>query len=159
MHSAATISVPKTSSNFPMRPVPWWTPECTAAVKEKRAAFSRLRRHRVDPHRLYAFRRAHFHARRVFKETRRTSWKSFVSSINSRTSLTQVWNRVRKISGKFTAPSPILLDTGRIVADPFAVAQLLADHFSAVSKKDTTSASGHRRRYFIIIIIIIFSHC
>ncbi len=79
--SAATVSVPKTSGHFPRRPVPWWTPECTVAVKEKRADFSRLRRHRGNPHRLDAFRR---------KEALRTSWQRFVSSINSRTSLTQV---------------------------------------------------------------------
>ena len=49
IHSAALLSVPRTSGHFSKRPVPWWTPECSSAVKARRAAFSRLRRHRGDP--------------------------------------------------------------------------------------------------------------
>lgn len=148
LHSAAILAVPKTSGHFPRRPMPWWTPECAASVKAKRAAFSRLRRHRGDPHYLEAFKRARAHARRVLKEARRASWKAYVSTLNKETSLAQIWKRVRKISGKYTVPSPpVLSEAGRNVAEPIAVAQVLAQHFTNVSRKDTTSPSGrHRRR-------------
>ena len=56
LHSAAVLSIPKTSDRFPKRPVPWWNADCTAAVREKRSVFSRLCRHRGDPLGLEAFR-------------------------------------------------------------------------------------------------------
>ncbi len=42
LHSGAIQSILKTSGRFPKRPVPWWNADCTAAVQEKRAAFSRV---------------------------------------------------------------------------------------------------------------------
>ena len=148
LHSAGLLSVPKTSGRFPRRPVPWWTPECASAVKAKRGAFSRLRRHRGDPQCLAAFRKARAHARRVLKEARRSSWIKYVSTLTAETPLTQVWNRVRKISGKFVTPSPpVLSGVDGPVSDPTSVANLFVQHFSVISKKDTTSPSGrHRRR-------------
>ncbi|KAK3885206.1 hypothetical protein Pcinc_010550 [Petrolisthes cinctipes] len=65
LHSAALNSIPRTSGYFPKRPVTWWSPVCTTAVREKRAAFSRLRRNRGDPTLLEDFRRARARARRV----------------------------------------------------------------------------------------------
>jgi len=38
--------------------------------------------------------------RRTIKTTRCQSWQTFVSSINSRTSIKRVWNMINKISGK-----------------------------------------------------------
>ena len=104
--SAALHSVPKTSGRFPKRPVPWWNAACTEAVREKRAAFSRLRRHRGDPQCLEAFRRARARARLTLKEAQRSSWRTYISSVTVQTSLKEVFTKVRKISGKFSPPPP-----------------------------------------------------
>ena len=147
LHSAALQAIPKTAGHFPHRPLPWWNAECTSAIRAKRIAFSRLRRHRGEAEYLIAFRRARANARRVLKDARRTSWRAYVSSINSKTPLTQVWNRVRKISGKYAVPSPpVLLNEGMKVADSHAVAELFVDHFARISKKDTSSPSARLRR-------------
>ncbi|MPC63818.1 hypothetical protein E2C01_057924 [Portunus trituberculatus] len=55
LRSAALQTVPKTSGRFTKRPVLWWNAACTNGVREKRAAFSRLLRHRGDPQCLDAF--------------------------------------------------------------------------------------------------------
>lgn len=147
LHSAAVQSIPKTSGQFSKRPVPWWNAACTSAVREKRAAFSRLRRHRGDPQCLEAFRQARARARRTFKEARRSSWKAYVSSITNRTPLTEVFNRVRKISGKFSPPPPPVLSlAGDTVADPKTVADVFADHFAGVSRKDPAAPGARQRR-------------
>ncbi|MPC45898.1 hypothetical protein E2C01_039604 [Portunus trituberculatus] len=86
---------PRTSGRFTKRPVPWWNSACTTAVRKKRAAISRLWRHRGDPEYLGAFRRCCTRARRVLREAQRASWKVYVSSINVRTALTDVFNKVR----------------------------------------------------------------
>ncbi|KAK3884289.1 hypothetical protein Pcinc_011454 [Petrolisthes cinctipes] len=74
LYFAALNSIPKTSGYFPKRPVPWWSQVCTTAVREKLAAFSRLRRNRGDPTLLEDFRRARAWAKRVLKVARRASW-------------------------------------------------------------------------------------
>ena len=147
LHSAAIRSVPRTSGRFAKRPVPWWNAACTEAVREKRAAFSRLQRHRGDQQCLEAFRRARARARRTLKQAQRDSWKAYVSSITARTPLTEVFNRVRKISGKFSPPPPpVLAHGGANVADPQLVARLFAEHFCGVSRRDPNSpGTAHRR--------------
>ena len=147
LRSAALQSVPRTSGRFPKRPVPWWNADCTAAVREKRSAFSRLQRHRGDPGCLEAFRRARARARRTLKEAQRSSWRVYLSSITARTPLTQVFSKIRKISGKFSpSPPPVLLHTGEEVADPQTVAGLFAAHFAGVSRKDPAAAGARYRR-------------
>ncbi|MPC71545.1 hypothetical protein E2C01_065823 [Portunus trituberculatus] len=51
-----------------------------------------------------------------------------------------VFNKVRRIAGKYSAPSPpVLLSAGQTVADPKTVADLFAEHFASVSRKDPTA--------------------
>ncbi|MPC78482.1 putative RNA-directed DNA polymerase from transposon X-element [Portunus trituberculatus] len=112
---------------------------------------SNLRRHRGDPQFLDAFRRCRSRARRVFNEAQRASWKAHVSSINARTPLTDVFNKVRRIAGKYSAPAPpVLLSAGQTVADPKTVADLFAEHFASVSRKDP-AAPGARNRQRIFL--------
>ena len=144
--SAALQSIPKTSGRFPKRPVPWWNTACTEAVREKRAAFSRLSRHRGDPQCLEAFRRARARARLTLKKAQRSSWMAYLSSITVQTTLKEVFNKVRKISGKFSPPPPpVLLHGGDTVADPMTVANLFVEHFAKISRKDP-AAPGARHR-------------
>lgn len=147
LHAAAIRSIPRTSGRFRKRPVPWWNAACAVAVREKRAAFSRLQRHRGDQQCLDAFRRARARTRRTLKTAQRDSWKEYVSSITARTPLTEVFNRVRKISGKFSPPPPpVLLHGGSTVADPQLLAGLFAEHFSGVSRRDPDSPGALHRR-------------
>ncbi|MPC38034.1 hypothetical protein E2C01_031535 [Portunus trituberculatus] len=61
---------------------------------------------------------------------------------------TDVFNKVRRITGKYSAPSqPILLSAGRTVADPMTVADLFVEHFASVSQKDPAAPGArHRQR-------------
>ena len=147
LHSSAVQSIPKTSGRFPKRPVPWWNSTCTNAIKEKRAAFSRLRRHRGDARCLEEFRKARARARRTLKEEQRGSWKVYLSSITVRTPISEVFNKVRKISGKFSpSPPPVLSHAGDTVADPRTVADLFASHFASVCQKDPTTPGARFRQ-------------
>ncbi len=60
-----------------------------------------------------------------------------VSSITIRTPLTEVFNKVRKIFGKYSAPlSSVISHDEATGADPKTTAGLLAEHFASVSRKD-----------------------
>ncbi|MPC91687.1 RNA-directed DNA polymerase from mobile element jockey [Portunus trituberculatus] len=144
--SVALQTIPRKSGRFTK--VPWWNAACTAAVKEKRAAFSRLWRHRGDPQCVEAFQRCQVLARCILKEAQRASWKAYVSSINAHTPFTDVFNEVRRIPGKYSAPPPpVLLSAVRTVADPRTVADLFAKHFANVSRRNPAILGArHRQR-------------
>ncbi|MPC89069.1 hypothetical protein E2C01_083997 [Portunus trituberculatus] len=59
-----------------------------------------------------------------------------------------VFNKVRRIAGKYPAPSsPLLLSAGQTVAYPKTVADLFAEHFASVSRKDPAAPGArHRQR-------------
>ena len=73
--------------------------ECKTAIRTRNKA---LRKVKVSPTsaNLDNYRILRAKARRIIKSARRQSWQTFVSKINSRTSLKKVWSVVRKIAGK-----------------------------------------------------------
>ncbi|MPC59937.1 hypothetical protein E2C01_053969 [Portunus trituberculatus] len=157
-HDPALQTIPRMSGRITKRPVPLWNAACTNAVREKRAAISRLRRHRGDPQCLEVFRCWRARARRVLKEAQRASWKAYVSSINARTPLTDVFNKVRRMARKYSVPSPpVLLSAGETVADPKSDADLFAEHFASVSWKNP-AAPGARYHQRMESLGIIFSY-
>ena len=112
----------------------------------KRSAFNRFRRNRCDPQYLEAFRPACARARRILKETQRSSWRSYLASITAKTPLAEIFNNVRKISDKFSSPPPpFLLNAGKKVAEPEHLSIYLPLILQKISPKDP-GASGARYR-------------
>ena len=138
-HLANTIDenaakfIPKTSG-LPHRPVvPWWNKECEIARKITRTCFRRYLRTHYEADRI-AYLRACAKRKRTIKKAKRASWKNYISKINTKTSSKEIWDKIRKLQGKFIpSPLPILRDDNRYVSDPKDVAELLAKHFANVS--------------------------
>ena len=135
-YSAGLQSIPRSSGNFHRRPMPWWNVQCRIAHRSMRAAFTRYRRHKC-PHYLISFKKARARFRRQIKTARRESWKLFISSITWKTPISQVWNKIRKIAGKYIPkPPPVLQINGLKVADSKQVGNAFANHFANVSRKN-----------------------
>lgn len=134
--TAADETIPKTKSNYSKPPVPWWSDDCKAARRARLRAERALRRHHTPQHRT-AYNRTRAEMRYTINAARRSSWQTFVSSINQKTTLHQVWKRVQRINGKYSAtPLPIIKQQdGSIQADHKTVANLLAEHFSQTSSE------------------------
>ena len=81
---AAKAYVPQTSTN-PKRPdKPWYNDECKQAVKNRKDALKRFNlKATLKDHNQFRIFRAK--ARRTIKESKRTSWRQYVSKLNSRT--------------------------------------------------------------------------
>ena len=137
LYRAGLKSVPRTSGQFHRKPLPWWNLECQNAHRAMRAAFTRYRRHRY-PHYQISFKKARSRFRRLIKKSRRESWIIFLSTIDWKTPLSQVWTKVKKIAGKYNpSAQPVLNINGSNVADPKIVSEKFAQHFAEVSKKNT----------------------
>ena len=76
-------------------------------------------------------------ARRTFRDSKRKSWKQYVSKLNSRTSIKKVWDMVRKIHGKGKSASVNhLKKTNTHVTSKKDIADTLADNFSEKSSEN-----------------------
>ena len=135
LFAAGLQSITRTSGVYKRRPLPWWNNKCRDAHRTMRASYTRYRRHKCDYYRV-EFRKARSTFRLTIKVARKESWCTFISSINSKTPLSLVWKKIRKVAGKYIpSQPPVLKINGVNFADPKVVANTLADHFAAVSKK------------------------
>ena len=88
----AEKSIPKSNGFFKVAPVPWWNPTCENLKKERLKAQRKMIRHPTVTNRSnYKRMRAKF--QRAQKDTQASSWKNYVSTINSRTESAKVWKR------------------------------------------------------------------
>ena len=105
---SANGCIPKTSSQPRRPPVPWWTKECGDAIRARKRAFRKFDRSSTTEN-LIAFKKARAFARRVLKEAKAVSWRTYVSSLNRFTPTTQIWARMKRIEGRFSSvPLPVL---------------------------------------------------
>ena len=75
-----------------------------------------------------------------------SSWRGFVSSINSNTPIAKVWTRVQKMAGKYNKKViPTLKDTDGIMqTDPKIVAEILGESFAAYANGETYTEEFRR---------------
>ena len=133
--SAANLAIPKTSDRMQKPSVPWWNHNCHIAVKRRNQAERALKRN-YNVENMIRYKRAKAYCRYICNNSKKESWKSYISSMNKTTDLHQIWKRVQKISGKYkTTPTPILIDdaTKELITDHASVADKLASSFASVS--------------------------
>ena len=133
MKGGAMKAIPRTTGK-PRRPlVPWWNSKCAMARKIARACYKRYRRRPIIINRIIYTRNVAKH-KLVFREARRESFFKYISELKYNSPLSLVWDRVRKLLGKFSpSPLPILRINLVIVSNAREVAEAFAQHFSNVS--------------------------
>ena len=106
---AAKISIPisKGAQNGKI-PLPWFNEECKKVHRERKRA-ARALKHNHNQSNMVAYRRLNALCRWTFKKAKKETWMQYLTSINVRTSMSQVWKRINKVKGKFCAhPTPLL---------------------------------------------------
>ncbi len=139
---AANSSIPKTRREVTRNPVPWWNQNCEVAIKNKNIALNNFKKHPTfENGKLFKIARAV--ARRTIIFSKRSSWRTFVSSINTRICSTTIWNQIRKISNKnsFTPITALTNVEGNLETEIGNIAETMADYFYTVTKEDVTLAS------------------
>ena len=133
MIKTAENTIPKTAG-LPKRPVvPWWTKRCEVARKTTRTCFRRYLRSPCEANRI-AYAKARAKQKRTFKDAKRTCWRKYISELTMKTPSSQIWNKIRKLQGKFVPnPLPILKIGEEHISDPKEVAETLGAHFASVS--------------------------
>jgi ribonuclease HI len=131
--SAASISIPLSHGRPHKISTPWWSSECAWAVHNKQRASRRFQRSHLQVDKI-EFKRLCAIARKTIRHARLSSWKKYVSSLNSSTPLAAMWNKIRKMKNKYSSPRfPVLNREGVLIADPMEVASMIAETFAKVS--------------------------
>ena len=99
LSNIAEKSIPKTSINTKTKNKLCYNDDCKTAVRKRRAA---IKKFNIKPttENLQSVRILRAKARRTIKLAKKKSWQSYVSKLNSRSSVKKVWNMIRKINGK-----------------------------------------------------------
>ena len=109
---------------------PWFSDICKDAIKERNRALERFKREPTEGN-LNAYRIARAKARRDIRLGKKTSWRNYISKLNSQASVKSVWNRIRKIKGKESTNSIHHLSVNdRDVTSHRGMANALTDNFS-----------------------------
>ena len=125
--AAANAAIQRKSGNMRRPPMPWWNAECERVKRERIRAERAVRRNHTVFNNI-RYKRAKVLCRRTFNEAKKRNWEKFVNSINSRTTMKAVWSKIKKISGKFKAsPPPVLEENGRIISCSNQVAEKMAN--------------------------------
>ena len=149
LQEAAMSSMPiSTERSSKKPPLPWWDAKCEKVHRERKRAQRALHRNNNLSNAI-AYKRLRALCRYTFKKAKETSWKNYTSSINSETSLTEVWKKVKKIKGTYSAnPNPLLTkEDGTLTDDPSETTEIMADAYAEISSNDNYSPqfSKHRK--------------
>lgn len=138
---AAHKAIPQSSTRLPAKPKPWWTKECSETRKKQNCSWDVLRRYPTPPN-VLAFKQARAKARYVRRQSKKTTWKKYTSSVNSHTSVKVVWEKVHKINGDYRAFSiPLFVLPGGVLPSLEQQANILGEHFASVSGSSHYSAA------------------
>ena len=136
---SAETSIPKTIGR-PRRPtVPWWNKTCGILRRVTRKCY---RKYKTSGSQLtkIIYQRALAKQRKYFKKAKKESWLYYINGINSKTPSRYVWQKIRKLSGKYSpTPLPTLNVNDKLITDPSEVSAKLGEHFSKVSSADNYS--------------------
>ena len=141
LYSAAEKWIPRTSTNPKHPNKPWFNDDCKKAIAERKSV---LRQFNLRPTQdnLSKFKIARTKARRTIKQSKRASWRQYVSRLNSRSSVKKTWDMIRKISGKNSSLNVGHLNVGDdVVTCKTDIADALADTFVEKSSSSTYSAA------------------
>ena len=145
---AAHATIPKTSTVHTKRAVPWWTPDCRQALRERNRRYRIFSKQPTNSN-FISYKEVRAKARRQIRSSKRNSWRNFVSTVNRFTPLKQVWSTIRCLDNKRSYnPITTLTINNSIIDDPVDIANTMAGSFSNISSSanyDPTFYCTNRR--------------
>lgn len=137
--SAANASIPKSSTKPRPRRVPWWTPECTEANRQRKLALRKYQRTNLIADKI-TYCRMRAIAIQVKLTAKKNSWNKYVSTLNESTPMAKIWKRIRKIRGQYQShTTPCLVKNNQAITDKTQIAETMAEHYRRISSNESQS--------------------
>ncbi|CAJ1057143.1 RNA-directed DNA polymerase from mobile element jockey [Xyrichtys novacula] len=144
--TAATQAIPRSRNGRTRKLVPWWSEECSKAVKARNKAFRKIKQNHTMAS-LLEYQRAQALVRRVVRRTKRESWRQFCNGIGRTTPVGEVWSMIRKMGGdRREWEYPVITEEGETAVNDKEKAEMIARAFAKVHSVDNLTMEGKRRR-------------
>ena len=98
LHDISEKCIPESSTRSKRRN-PWLNDECKTAINKCKSALRRFNKNPSLENHMHS-KLARAKARRTINDAKRTSWRQYVNKLNSRTPIKNIWDMIRKVSGK-----------------------------------------------------------
>ena len=138
--AAAREAIPPYRGGKNLPRVPWFNEECKQAILDRKRAQRKFFKHPTLLN-FINFKKAKAKSKFTIKQSKASSWRHYVSTINSHTSIKSVWKKIRKTKGKDTTPKTHLKKNTILISDPKEQANYLAESFSKNSSSQNYSKS------------------
>src|SRR5210317_1236250 len=93
------MTILKTATISKTKNKPWWNEASQKALDERKRSLRKFQKYPTAGN-LDNYKRQYAKARRVMRNSMRTSWRDYVSGLNTRTPIKKAWDMIHKISGK-----------------------------------------------------------
>uniref|UniRef100_A0A8C2FGS7 Reverse transcriptase domain-containing protein n=1 Tax=Cyprinus carpio TaxID=7962 RepID=A0A8C2FGS7_CYPCA len=145
--SAANQTIPLITGNGKKKKnVPWWSEECSVAVKERNKAFRVLKRV-ITQDTVIEYQKKRATARKVIKSAKRKAWQEFCNTIGRETGMNVVWRMIRKMNGVNSCKKiPVIEEEGKVAITNKEKTEVLAKTFSKVHSIENLSDKFLNRR-------------
>ncbi|XDV45291.1 hypothetical protein PO909_013411, partial [Leuciscus waleckii] len=127
--------------------VPWWTEECSTAVKNRNKAFRRIKQINLFEDFIY-YKRALAEVRRIVRTAKKKYWRDWCNSIGGDVDISEMWGSIRKMGGIYrNHVIPVLKnDVGKMAAADKEKAEMLAKVFVKVHSDDNVTDDIKKNR-------------
>lgn len=113
--------------------VPWWNIEIALAIKKRKLALKTYIRTKSEIDKI-EYKRFKAKARFLVKNSKKDSWRRFISAFNRDSSTTEIWKNIRKLKGQHTGHQiPALLSNNNIVTETHQISEIFSKTFSNYS--------------------------
>ena len=139
--SIAQKTIPQTSGKPKRISKPWFDADCKSAIKSRKAAVEEFNRSPTTDN-LNKIKITRAQARRTIRLSKRSSWQNYVSTLDSKTNVKQIWDMIRKIRGKFSHSCIKHLSVNNTtITDIHDITNALGEAFSSISSTDAYTAT------------------
>ena len=131
--NAAKISIPKTSTVVPKKCVPWWSDEARNILRKKKRLLRKFNRtaRLIDYRNFLAIK---VEARKLIQNLKRKCWINYVSKITTNTTSSEVFSKLRQLSGKFKSSQITSLSiNGQLITQRDTICEEMANFFQSIS--------------------------
>jgi len=125
----ANLTIGKINIINKNKTVPWWNKECNTAIRAYKKSLNKFKKTKsIDDH--IALKKLRAQAKFITKKSKTESWQKYTNSINSNTSSTEMWNKIKSIKGITHQPLPFNINhNGNSLSSPTDIAEAFAQHF------------------------------
>lgn len=112
--------------------MPWWTDECSSAVKKRENLRKKYKQVRSSTN-LELFRQARTNAKTTIQKAKKLGWQNMCSELEQNVTSKKMWDLVRKMKGHAAKQNIPIEINNKIIIEPKDQANAFVKHFQKVS--------------------------